>query len=1017
MVACSASFFSLFSLALLPLTSVRADITGGNGYNCSCGFYDASTKELFTDSIIVYFNETSGLPIPDFQVESYQNNYEKDWNAIFRQATDPENLQINDAGYLDFHIQPSTDVHVVKGSSMKTVRQDIQYGSFRTLIKSPPRNVGGSAMTMMLKYNDTQTMEVDVMNTNYPAEAWVGTFAGGEFPNRYAGMNYTDLSKNAAANTNYSVLALPTTTNNSVNAWDWTEYRVDWTKDYTNFYIGGNCTRTILHKEDEGMPSVPMQFFLKHWSIGNKYSMEGPPRVESVASVRWVRMFFNSSIMSVDQHTQFVERCSITEACSMDDITIRGSTFHPVESTEKWKQTRHKSVKRMPALWISVICIAFSSLLLLHAFLRRAPWRKNKAPSGHGHGQSQPSAEQSANASEGGSWAPTPEDGGATPVTKNSFDFGIKRAGDDMAIEEIGPSRPHSAYSSSSVSNGESSQAASVRWDSTATTPRATTPLSPSPSEFPRAFTNRVATYNKSGSASMKTLVVQEPPPDPKIEMATVTESAMPAPRMAIHPPRQRIDYLAGLVAICAILVTVMHFGLSFVPAIVIPGAPLHSEGEYWVQKVISPFILNQMWLGVFFTTSTRFLVAKYLKTGNIKDIAQAAVRRTPRLMIPVATVALFEYFVIDCGATKFLEYIPSVTWSTWPYVARYPNFGSYISEVLELIFLIPNAVPQITFNYCTGVLWTIAVQLQGSWLVLLGVIVVREIKTPWKRFCYYAFIIINHWYAQSWGSYLWLGLMLADLDITYTYRPYIYKRPLVYYPLLAFFWGCVALGFAANVLPNWTEFNFATYENNIHPDVTTGEAIASTDRAGYPAYYVPRLNGILFAGGMQAIVEISPAVQWVLSRKCFLVIFPHIFTIYLLHGLVFWTWGSWLMIFIATRGIPYSINVAVVGVTSYAVLFMSLPIITPIIEALGKDITSLVWQSASEKNPPRRRTLFPFPDDLLSKRDSEDMAEEGKGPHWSVANGGTSGTESGSSSIYNSVYKGEEKATSRFST
>jgi len=101
-----------------------------------------------------------------------------------------------------------------------------------------------------------------------------------------------------------------------------------------------------------------------------------------------------------------------------------------------------------------------------------------------------------------------------------------------------------------------------------------------------------------------------------KIQMETVTESALPAPRMRAQPPnpRQRIDYLAGLVALCALVVTVMHFGLTFVPAIVIPGAPAHARSEYWAQKIIAPFILNQMWLGVFFTTSTRFLTAGYLR-------------------------------------------------------------------------------------------------------------------------------------------------------------------------------------------------------------------------------------------------------------------------------------------------------------------------------------------------------------------------------------------------------------------
>jgi hypothetical protein len=121
----------------------------------------------------------------------------------------------------------------------------------------------------------------------------------------------------------------------------------------------------------------------------------------------------------------------------------------------------------------------------------------------------------------------------------------------------------------------------------------------------------------------------------------------------------------------------------------------------------------------------------------------------------------------------------------------------------------------------------------------------------------------------------------------------------------------------------------------------------------------------------MQAIVELSICVQWLLSTPPLLVLFPHIFTIYLLHGLVFWSWGSWLMVFLAERGFTYGINVTIVGITSYAVLFLSLPIVTPVIEALGKDITAMVWMTAQEKSPPRRRTLFPFPEDLFQARET----------------------------------------------
>jgi hypothetical protein len=221
--------------------------------------------------------------------------------------------------------------------------------------------------------------------------------------------------------------------------------------------------------------------------------------------------------------------------------------------------------------------------------------------------------------------------------------------------------------------------------------------------------------------------------PNEKIGMAIVTGSALPTPQMRPQPApsRERVDYLAGLVALCAILVTVMHFGLIFVPGMIVPGASRHYEAELWAQNFIAPFILNKMWLGVFFTTSVRFLVAGYLARGNMRDIVKAAARRTPRLTIPVTSVALLQYFLVDVGAISYLHDIPSITWCTWPYVTRYPTFGHCVSDILELVYLVPNAIPQITYNYCTGVLWNIASQLQGSWLVLCGVIVIYEIKTP----------------------------------------------------------------------------------------------------------------------------------------------------------------------------------------------------------------------------------------------------------------------------------------------
>lgn len=260
--------------------------------------------------------------------------------------------------------------------------------------------------------------------------------------------------------------------------------------------------------------------------------------------------------------------------------------------------------------------------------------------------------------------------------------------------------------------------------------------------------------------------------------------------------------------------------------------------------------------------------------------------------------------------------------------------------------------------------------------------------------------MIICHWYAQSWGAYLMCGLLLADLDITFKWRKYLHSHPLAYYPLLFTFASMVILGFAANMVPQFYNYNFPTYENNIHPDLLTGLSIGQTANAGYPDYYIPRLNGLVFAVGMQAIVEISPWVQKALSNKVLVLVFPHIFTIYLFHGLIFWSWGSWLAVLMAGRGFPFYLNMIIVGITSYAVLFLSLPILTPILEILGKDLTQQIWTSASTTPAPRRPTLFPFTKDLLHE---DKHAKDGE--------------ESGKSSETNSVKDYEKRSESRFSS
>lgn len=382
----------------------------------------------------------------------------------------------------------------------------------------------------------------------------------------------------------------------------------------------------------------------------------------------------------------------------------------------------------------------------------------------------------------------------------------------------------------------------------------------------------------------------------------------------------------------------------------------------------IASYFLDPLWIGPFLMISTRFLVSGYLRNGKLDAMAMKITTRPFRLLIPVASIAVLEYFLMDLGAVNWLEYLPSVTWSDWPYTVIPTNAGTFISQVLQLAYLIPNAAPQITYYYCTGVLWTIPVQLQGAWQTVLAVIMIREIKTPWKRFSFYAFCIVNHWYALSWGSYYYSGVLLADLDLTYKYTKFLYARPLVYYPFLIFVILVAQSGFTIDMIVQHTGVNYATYEYGWHPDIQTGLSISQAGRSTYPDYYIPRLNALVSTVFMQLIVEITPIVQKFLSLKPFQWVFPHIFTIYLIHGFIFWSIGSFVCVNLFAAGLPYWACVLVVFVICYATLFGSMPILTPVIEIMGKNVTQSLWEHASQEPAPRRKTLYPFGPDIFDE-------------------------------------------------
>ncbi|QSZ37591.1 hypothetical protein DSL72_008689 [Monilinia vaccinii-corymbosi] len=1049
----------MYSLSILPLLFTIAfpiyaqppsATTTISNDDCRCGYYDTVTGNFFTESLIVYFNETDTLS-NDFILQSYENKYEKDYNSIFRQGSNPMNINFFNSSFftpasddpgsqsssksllprqissnyaydgynsstggrnssstannptsslspsitpfkssLKLSVDPPTKEHLVTGGGIRTLRQDIQYGSARAYLRPSSQGVGGTSLSMMFRYNETESMEIDIMNTNQNSTSWVTSLIHSEFPDPSFG-------------TNFSTFA-----NKNISLYEYNEFRLDWTKNEVNWYIGDSLIRSIS-KKNNSVPSTPSPFFIKHWSTGNPYSMQGPPISTSDANIEWVRLFFNSSLMNSTDHAKFNAQCNLTVACSTENNTLRGSSPFSSAALNGWEQRAAHGTLRWVAIWFSVGCIMTTFITLVNAFLKLKVFKNKGEVSEHtleeDAGVMDPPSPPYIH-SRNPSLTPAPSyrtriesynSESMTQISSLYISSASQSAPGERSVSGIGSidqvySKVDSEWnvcregssenSDNTISANELSPGLPPSWPNSPTTSRFDSNCKEKPKRL--SGLNNTSTIdtvdnttldNESNMTEQQLQKDAQPCIDAHSDRKNTTdlfptsafstnESASPI------ETRQRVDHLAGLITVAAISVTVLHFCLTFVPAVIAPGAFAHYPAEIWINKTIEPFFLNQGALGLFFTTSARFLVTPFLRDGDLSSISQKIVGRIFQIMLPVLAFVLLEYFLILSGATYYLPFLPSITWSTWPYVTPFPHIGYLLDEVIALAYTIPNAVPLITFNYCTGVLWTIPVIIQGSWTTLLAILLITSIPAAHKRFPFYVFSLLINWYSLSWSSFFWIGILITDLEVTYHIPKYLHKHPLIYYPLFFTLAILALLALSADSFNQWLNYSVITKETLIHPDPTTGLPATITHNSGYPGYpgyWIPHFNGLIFCTAIQCLASISPLIQSFLSAKHLMLLFPHAFSMYLFHGMIFWSLGAWVCV--TVNGIlPYWAVLVVTAAVCYTVLFLSLPALSLIAWLCGKGLAGDIKRDSMEEPLRGRPTLVPFGRDWLDR-------------------------------------------------
>jgi hypothetical protein len=253
----------------------------------------------------------------------------------------------------------------------------MRYGTFEAALGPPKPGVGGSVLAMRLDYNETQTLNVNVMNADKPTDAWTSLMTHGDWRGtRSKGVNFSDFG-----NSTYNVSSSP---------WGFVTYRVDWTAQKADFFIGDGLARTVSARDTSGRwPTTPSTLYIRHSSTGDAYTSQGPPPNGSFACVGMIRAFFNSSLMSAADHATLDARCRIGSSvgggrglqpqCLVSDTMLRGSTPFSHTATLRFKARPPHYKKRWPAIIVASICITISAALLAHALVKRASWTP-KAP-------------------------------------------------------------------------------------------------------------------------------------------------------------------------------------------------------------------------------------------------------------------------------------------------------------------------------------------------------------------------------------------------------------------------------------------------------------------------------------------------------------------------------------------------------------------------------------------------------------------------------------------------------------
>jgi peptidoglycan/LPS O-acetylase OafA/YrhL len=381
-----------------------------------------------------------------------------------------------------------------------------------------------------------------------------------------------------------------------------------------------------------------------------------------------------------------------------------------------------------------------------------------------------------------------------------------------------------------------------------------------------------------------------------------------------------KVAYLDGIRGVAALLVFFHHFLLAFYSGYYSFNAGathLHGLDIAYGQSVFSVLSNGHFCVCVFFVLSGLVLSRKYFLTNKFEIIVSGAQRRFLRLYIPVASVIIIAYLLMQAGL--FYNVAASkITHSEW-WLGSLWTFPDVTQKLLYSLTVGTMFRGDATFDTS---LWTMSIEFMGSLLVFAFLALTHNTRNRpaclFLVFCYFVFA------DDPFMAAFLFGISLNYVSATSGWWNKYCKAVLV-------------------ILLLFTGLFLGSYP-------TAGD-VRNTTFAYFPRWLMDHHNWFHVIGGYFLVLSfvLSPALQRVISRRPFRFLGYISFSFYLLHPLVIGSFACYLCLQLY-QPLGYNAAVLVVFISTVCVCIFLSWLMTRYIDDPGIRLSKYVYNKWVKK-------------------------------------------------------------------